>query len=158
MTHKSAKLWFTWPFMQLFANRILHTILHCARCFFSYTPLLKFIIFIKNHKKFTAIEFYFWSQNYQKLNSFLINTQIQSVMTPKSNSRLFRNKTCHFWTEIVKNAAFMSFFDGKNTENVAFLRYAGQIDKYVKLVVMYVIFIERRNDFKQKLSFLNFWS
>ena len=50
----------------------------------------------------------------------------------------------------------MSFFDGKNTENVAFLRYAGQIDKYVKLVVMYVIFIERRNDFKQKLSFLNF--
>ena len=38
----------------------------------------------------------------------------------------------------------MSFFDGKNDENVAFLRYAGQIDKYVKLVVMYVIFIERR--------------
>ena len=33
-----------------------------------------------------------------------------------------------------------------------------QIDKYVKLVVMYVIFIERRNDFKQKLWFLNFWS
>ena len=38
----------------------------------------------------------------------------------------------------------MSFFDGKNDENVAFLRYAGQIDKYVKLGVMYVIFIERR--------------
>ena len=50
----------------------------------------------------------------------------------------------------------MSIFNGKNDENAAFLRYVVQIDKYVKLVVMYVIFIERRNDFKQKLWFLNF--
>ena len=68
----------------------------------------------------------------------------------------FQIKTSYFLRNFDKNAAFMLIFNGKNDENAAFLRYVVQIDKYVKLVVMYVIFIERRNDFKQKLWFLNF--
>ena len=88
MTHKSAKPWFTWPFMQLFSNRILHTILHCARCFSRQTsPFQKSSFLSKNHRENTAIEFNFWSQNYQKSNSFLISTQIRSVMPLKSKSK-----------------------------------------------------------------------
>ena len=76
----------------------------------------------------------------------------------RNQNHNFQIKISYFWSKFDKNAAFMSIFNGKNDENAAFLRYVVQIDKYVKLVVMYVIFIERRNDFKQKLWFLNFWS